>query len=85
MFSSSNGPWIRLPYDIGFETLFIITSASRPQELDEAARRRLVKRLYIPLPDDDARKQIVYNLVKEQNCSLTDDDYCKIVHNTQGK
>ena len=59
--------------------------ALRPQELDEAARRRLVKRLYIPLPDGDARKQIVYNLVREQKCSLSSDDYSRIVQNTQGR
>ena len=27
-------------------------ATNRPQELDEAARRRLVKKLYIPLPDE---------------------------------
>lgn len=27
-----------------------IGATNRPQELDEAARRRLTKRLYIPLP-----------------------------------
>lgn len=29
---------------------FDIGATNRPQELDEAARRRLTKRLYIPLP-----------------------------------
>jgi SpoVK/Ycf46/Vps4 family AAA+-type ATPase len=33
------------------------------QELDEAARRRLVKRLYIPLPEHGARKRIIHNLL----------------------
>lgn len=33
-------------------TFFVIKigATNRPQELDEAARRRLTKRLYIPLP-----------------------------------
>jgi SpoVK/Ycf46/Vps4 family AAA+-type ATPase len=31
--------------------------------LDEAARRRLVKRLYIPLPEHGARKRIIHNLL----------------------
>lgn len=36
----------------GDEDRFLLIGATnRPQELDEAARRRLVKRLYIPLPD----------------------------------
>lgn len=32
------------------ERLLVIGATNRPQELDEAARRRFVKRLYIPLP-----------------------------------
>lgn len=35
------------------DRLLIVGATNRPQELDEAARRRLVKRLYIPLPDAD--------------------------------
>lgn len=34
------------------EHILVIGATNRPQELDEAARRRLVKRLYIPLPDE---------------------------------
>jgi SpoVK/Ycf46/Vps4 family AAA+-type ATPase len=33
------------------ERLLVIGATNRPQELDEAARRRFVKRLYIPLPE----------------------------------
>ncbi|MPC70007.1 Fidgetin-like protein 1 [Portunus trituberculatus] len=33
------------------ERLLVVGATNRPQELDEAARRRLVKKLYIPLPD----------------------------------
>lgn len=32
------------------ERILVIGATNRPQELDEAARRRFVKRLYIPLP-----------------------------------
>ena len=35
--------------------MLLVGATNRPQELDEAARRRLVKRLYIPLPDLAAR------------------------------
>ena len=41
-------------------------ATNRPQDLDEAARRRLVKRLYVPLPDEPARKQIVQRLLSNQ-------------------
>ena len=56
----------------------------RPQEIDEAARRRLVKRLYIPLPDAGAREQIISSLLSQQKCSLTDKEIKHIVQQTQG-
>ena len=56
----------------------------RPQEIDEAARRRLVKRLYIPLPDAGAREKIISSLLAEQKYSLTGEDLRKIVQQTQG-
>ena len=57
---------------------------NRPQEIDEAARRRLVKRLYIPLPDPEARKQIICNLMKGQPFSVTDEEMEKIKEQTKG-
>ena len=33
------------------DKILIVGATNRPQELDEAARRRLEKRLYIPLPE----------------------------------
>lgn len=43
----------------------IIGATNRPDELDEAVRRRFVKRLYIPLPDDDSRKALLKTLLKD--------------------
>lgn len=57
----------------------------RPQEIDEAARRRLVKRLYIPLPDTPARKHIVLNLMKQQPYDLTSDELDLICNRTEGR
>lgn len=60
--------------------MLVIGATNRPQEIDEAARRRLVKRLYIPLPDAEARRQIVSNLMKQQSFALSDgemEDICK--------
>ena len=65
-------------------TVLLAILVLRPQEIDEAARRRLVKRLYIPLPEAGARKQIMSNLLCQQNCSITDQEVSKIVKETDG-
>ena len=43
---------------VGEERVLMVGATTRPQELDDAARR-LVKRLYIPLPDTKARASIL--------------------------
>lgn len=60
------------------ERLLIIGATNRPQELDEAARRRFTKRLYIPLPECEARLQLVKRLICEEKHCLTEGD-CKEV------
>jgi SpoVK/Ycf46/Vps4 family AAA+-type ATPase len=42
--------------------------------LDEAARRRFVKRIYIPLPDPAGRKQLLMTLMKTSLHSLGKED-----------
>ena len=59
-------------------------ATNRPQELDEAARRRLVKRLYIPLPDIKARMKIVENLMANQNTNLNERDIVEICTKADG-
>lgn len=54
------------------------------QELDDAARRRLVKRIYIPLPDAEARKAVVESLFSKQPNSLSRKDIQLIVNSTEG-
>ncbi|XP_059061763.1 fidgetin-like protein 1 [Achroia grisella] len=66
------------------DRLLIVGATNRPQELDEAARRRLVKRLYIPLPDVDAREQIIRNLLKNENNDLTPQHMSEIARLTDG-
>ena len=41
----------------------VIGATNRPQELDEAARRRFAKRIYIPLPDAAGRRDILHKLL----------------------
>eukprot|EP00121_Abeoforma_whisleri_P016351 Awhi_evm1s15010 len=57
---------------------------TRPHEIDEAARRRLVKQLYIPLPDVSGRRQIVEKLLKNISHELCDEDKNEIIADTEG-
>ncbi|XP_053322937.1 fidgetin-like protein 1 [Spea bombifrons] len=66
------------------DRILVVGATNRPQEIDEAARRRLVKRLYIPLPEASARKQIVVNLMSCEKISLTDQEVDSIVLQADG-
>ncbi len=60
----------------------VIGATNRPEELDEAVRRRFVKRIYIPLPDDASRRQLFKNLLTNIAHSVREDDLDKLVRLT---
>ncbi|CAG2110291.1 unnamed protein product [Medioppia subpectinata] len=66
------------------EKLLIIGATNRPQELDDAARRRLSARLYIGLPEASARKQIIEKCLNGVNHSLTDSQIQSLADQTDG-
>lgn len=66
------------------DRVLVVGATNRPQELDEAARRRLVKRLYIPLPDDDARRSMVKRLLKKSRSNCSESDFDQIVRISAG-
>lgn len=66
------------------ERILIVGATNRPQELDEAARRRFVRRLYIPLPELSARNQIINNLLKSEKCEITSVQIQEIGKLTEG-
>ncbi|BFZ23961.1 hypothetical protein BsWGS_26999 [Bradybaena similaris] len=66
------------------DRILVIGATNRPQEIDEAARRRFVKRLLIPLPEAIARSQIIRNLMSQQTARLTEEDIQAIVDKTEG-
>ncbi|CAB4062267.1 FIGNL1 [Lepeophtheirus salmonis] len=68
----------------GDERILIVGATNRPQDLDEAARRRLVKRLYVPLPDKEARLKIIENLLSSQTHRTTEDDVIEIAELADG-
>lgn len=66
------------------DRILVVGATNRPQEIDEAARRRLVKRLYIPLPEASARKQIVTRLMSREQCSLREEEIELVVQRSAG-
>ncbi|KAL9454377.1 hypothetical protein AB3S75_009881 [Citrus x aurantiifolia] len=72
-------------FDSGSEQILLVGATNRPQELDEAARRRLTKRLYIPLPSSEARAWIIRNLLEKDGLfKLSDEDISTICKLTEG-
>jgi hypothetical protein len=66
------------------ERLLVIGATNRPQELDEAVRRRFTKRLYIPLPSRRARQELVSRLMCQNPHNLTPVQLQKLCDMTQG-
>eukprot|EP01041_Mallomonas_annulata_P005058 gene5058-10128_t len=64
----------------------VIGATNRPEELDEAARRRFVKRIYIPLPDSVGRKDMFIRLLRSSQSvhSVPERDIDELVEQTAG-
>lgn len=61
------------------EKLVVIGATNRPQELDEAVRRRMTKRIMIDLPSDEARRHLIEHLIRNHSNSLTDKQFASLV------
>ena len=66
------------------ERVLIIGATNLPQELDDAVRRRFVKRLYIPLPNRDGRSQLIKNLTENDAFRLNEEDISLLTSKTNG-
>ncbi|ETW07881.1 hypothetical protein, variant 1 [Aphanomyces invadans] len=66
------------------DVILVVGATNRPQELDEAARRRFVKRLYIPLPSAAARLDLMNRLLAKNKHNLTTEDKACIVQRSKG-
>ncbi|KAL6569414.1 hypothetical protein OROMI_013928 [Orobanche minor] len=66
------------------DLITVIGATNKPQELDDAVLRRLVKRIYIPLPDRNARRLLLKHKLKGNAFSLPDMDLERLVAETDG-
>lgn len=66
------------------DLVIVIGATNKPQELDDAVLRRLVKRIYIPLPDQNVRRLILQKNLKGQAFSLPGGDLEKLARVTEG-
>lgn len=64
--------------------VIIIGATNRPEELDEAVRRRFVKRIYIPLPDEESRAELLDTLLKDVRHGLDQSHLQRLVEQTDG-
>ncbi|KAF9947611.1 hypothetical protein BGZ72_010424 [Mortierella alpina] len=66
------------------DRVLVMGATNRPQELDEAARRRFVKRIYIPLPEPETRRNLLTKLLSGQDYRLSASEMQKLVQQTEG-
>ncbi|KAJ0959862.1 hypothetical protein J5N97_000400, partial [Dioscorea zingiberensis] len=67
------------------DLVIVIGATNKPQELDDVeVLRRLVKRVYIPLPDLPARRLLLSHKLKGQAFSLPSGDLERLARDTEG-
>ena len=64
--------------------IIVLAATNRPWDLDEALRRRLEKRVYIPLPSEKGRKRLFEIYLSSVNHKIEDIDWEHIISRTQG-
>jgi SpoVK/Ycf46/Vps4 family AAA+-type ATPase len=64
--------------------VLVLAATNMPWAIDDAARRRFVRRQYIPLPEAETRKVQLMNLLSHQKHSLTDEEIDHLVELTDG-
>ncbi|CRG87744.1 Protein SAP1 [Talaromyces islandicus] len=64
--------------------VLVLAATNLPWDIDEAARRRFVRRQYIPLPENHVRAQQFRRLLGHQTHEMSDEDIEVLVRVTEG-
>ena len=64
--------------------ILVLGATNVPWELDAAIRRRFEKRIYIPLPDKDARSYMLGLHIGDTPNTLAEEDFERIGGGTEG-
>ncbi len=64
--------------------VLIVGATNLPQEIDDAARRRFAKKLYIPLPEQSSREALITTLLAKNNHTLSNSEVKKLSRDTDG-
>ncbi|KAI1333467.1 AAA-domain-containing protein [Xylariaceae sp. FL0016] len=64
--------------------VLVLAATNLPWAIDEAARRRFVRRQYIPLPEPETRSTQLKTLLGQQKHDLTDADIAELIGLTEG-
>lgn len=66
------------------ERVLVLAATNLPWSIDEAARRRFVRRQYIPLPEPETRSVHLKRLLSHQKHTLTEEDFITLLTLTEG-
>ncbi|KAE8748107.1 hypothetical protein FOCC_FOCC005109 [Frankliniella occidentalis] len=66
------------------DNVLVIGATNRPDDLDEAVRRRFQKRFMIPLPDNQGRLQILKAVLAHEKIALEEADFCTVANSLEG-
>ncbi|MES1919224.1 Vacuolar protein sorting-associated protein 4B [Bonamia ostreae] len=65
------------------EKVLVLGATNMPWELDPAIRRRFEKRVYIPLPDEEARKAMFRSFIAKSPNELCEEDFEQLAGRTE--